>query len=104
MGSSWETFLFQGKIQPLNGVRSAAKGIVWWEWRERHGHYDGSLLREQWYWGVYMVWIEALFRELTWRKVDALGLREIEMRTCGDRARSSFDLYGWSYWHHIHGG
>ncbi|KAI4127582.1 MAG: hypothetical protein LQ347_004541, partial [Umbilicaria vellea] len=105
MGSSWETFLFQGKMATLNGLQNASKGLVWWRWRERHGHYDGGSLNEEWYWGVYMVWIEALFRELTWRKVDALGLREIEMRTCGDRARYSYDLEGWSHWwNHVRQG
>lgn len=103
MGAAMESFLFQGKVRPLNGLRSAAKGMVWRDWNEMHVHYDGSLLGEQWYWGIYMVWIEGLFQELTWRKVDALGMKEIEMRVCGDRARSPFDMYGLSYWNHTHG-
>ena len=96
MGSSWENFICMGKVQPLNGLRSAAKGIVWWRWEDPQRHYNEDILREPRFWGVYMAWIEALFQELTWRKVDRLGLKEIEMRTCGDRARWGYDEEG--YW------
>lgn len=97
VGVSWENFLFRGRTGSLNGLCSASKGLVWWQWHQGQGHPASGALRENWYWGVYMVWIEALFEELTWRKVERLGLKEIKMRTCGDRARASFDRDGWIY-------
>ena len=100
MGSSWEWFVFNGKMQPLNGMRTAERGLVWWCWVDVQTHFQATLRQDLRFWGVYMAWVEGLFRELTWRKVEALGMGEMEVRTCGDRARSCYDREG--YWGEIY--
>ena len=90
MGSSWEQFLFGGKIHPLNGDRKVAKGLVWWSWFDDYP--ADAVLRYQ---GVYMAWVESMFQDSTWRKVERLGITEIKVRTCGDRARWAVDEYAW---------
>ncbi|MCJ1304464.1 hypothetical protein MMC08_007276, partial [Hypocenomyce scalaris] len=83
LGSSLEAFLFGGKIQPVNLDPSCEEGLVWFPWVPAEEKLDN-------FWGVRMTWIESLFDQGWWRRVEALEREDCGVELVGKVATVPF--------------
>ena len=88
LGSSLEAFLFGGKIQPVNLDPSCEEGLVWFPWVPAEEKLDN-------FWGVRMTWIESLFDQGWWRRVEALEREDCGVELVGKVATVPFSEVGW---------